>query len=154
MSLSLAIPSRTQGSTGNVYFTQLASAQLLRLQNQIPPTYRLPESLLVNPQLDLTSISETCGGLSKKEIIITDLDATEVLEKMKSSELTAFWKRAAAIAHQLTACLTNFFLDEGIQRAKELDDLKAHGTTVSTLHGLPISIMVRICYGTLLLAST
>lgn len=146
----MSIASRTQGSTGNAHFTRLVSAQLSRLQNQIPPTYRLDESLLENPPLNVTSIPETCGILSQKEITITNLDATGVLEKIKSKELsavevvTAFGKRAA-IAHQLTACLTDFFIDEGIQRAKELDDhLETHGEPVGPLHGLPISIKVRV----------
>ena len=155
--MSLSISSRTQGSTGNVHFTQLVSAQLSRLQNQIPSAFRLPDSLLENPPLNVTSIPETCGILTKEELAITDLDATDVLTKIRSGELTAvavvtaFGKRAA-IAHQLTTCLTDFFLDEGIQRAKELDaHFKANGTTIGPLHGLPISIKVRTHYGTVLL---
>ena len=68
--------------------------------------------------------------------------------------VTAFGKRAA-VAHQLTVCLTSFFLDEGTQKAGELGDyLKTHGTMVGPLHGLPISIKVCICYETLFLVST
>ncbi|KAF8435033.1 amidase signature domain-containing protein [Boletus edulis BED1] len=144
--MSSSISSRTSGSTGNAYFKQQVSAQLSRLQNQIPSSYHLPESLLDNPPLNVTSIPETCGILTKEELAITDLDATDIVTKIRSGELTAvavvtaFGKRAA-IAHQLTACLTDFFLEEGIQRAKELDAyFKVHGTTIGPLHGLPISI--------------
>jgi len=142
----LSISSRTRGSTGNEHFTQLVSAQLSRLHSQIPASYRLPASTLENPPLNVTSIPETCGILTSVELAITDLDATDILAKIRVGELTAlavvtaFGKRAA-IAHQLTACLTDFFLEEGIQRAKELDEyFKVHGTTVGPLHGLPISI--------------
>ncbi|KAF8548986.1 amidase [Imleria badia] len=144
--MSSSISSRTKGSTGNAYFTQLVSAQLSRLKKQIPLEYRLEDSYLENPPLNVTSIPEECGILSENEIDITNLDATDILEKIKSRELsavqvvTAFGKRAA-IAHQLTACLTDFFIDDGIKRAKELDDyLRSHGKPVGPLHGLPISL--------------
>lgn len=149
--MSFAISSRTKGSTGNAYFTQLVSAQLSRLQNQIPLEYRLKESYLQNSPLNVTSIPVECGILSRTEIYLTNLDATDILALIKSRDhtavevVTAFGKRAA-IAHQLTACLTDFFLDEGIERAKELDAyLKEHGKPIGPLHGLPISIKVRIC---------
>ena len=149
----MSISSRTQGSTGNAYFKQLVSAQLSRLENQIPAEYRLPASLLENPPRNVTSIPATCGILTKQELAITELDATDVLANIASGTLTAvevvtaFGKRAA-IAHQLTACLTDFFLDEGIQRAKELDAyFKVHKKTVGPLHGLPISIKVCISCG-------
>lgn len=148
--MSISISSRTQGSTGNAYFQKQVSAQLSRLKKQIPDEYRLSESHLTNPPLNVTPIPETCGILTQKELAITDLDATGVLASIASGKLTAvevvtaFGKRAA-IAHQLTACLTDFFLDEGIQRAKELDDyFKANGKTVGPLHGLPISIKARV----------
>lgn len=149
----MSITSRTQGSTGNAYFQKQVSAQLARLNKQIPDEYRLSESYLTRPPLNVTSIPETCGILSQKELAITDLDATDVLAGIGSGKytavevVTAFGKRAA-IAHQLTACLTDFFLEEGIQRAKELDDyFKANNKTVGPLHGLPISIKVRVCRG-------
>ncbi|KAG8221274.1 amidase signature domain-containing protein [Butyriboletus roseoflavus] len=142
----MSISSRTQGTTGNAYFKQLVSAQLSRLENQIPAKYRLPVSLLENPPLNVTSIPATCGILTIQELAITELDATDVLAKVASGALTAvevvtaFGKRAA-IAHQLTACLTDFFLGEGIRRAKELDTyFNVHKKTVGPLHGLPISI--------------
>ncbi|KAF8548984.1 amidase [Imleria badia] len=145
--MSSSIPSRTKGSTGNAYFTQMVSAQLSRLQKQIRADYRLDyDKYLKNPRLNVTSIPEKCGILSDKDIKITNFDATDILAKIESREytavevVTAFGKRAA-IAHQLTACLTDFFLDEGVKRAQDLDDyLRENGTTVGPLHGLPISI--------------
>jgi amidase len=152
----MSVSSRTKGSTGNAYFTQLVSAQLSRLENQIPAECRLPKPLLENPPLNVTSIPETCGILTTEELAITDLDATDILASVASGRLTAvevviaFGKRAA-IAHQLTACLMDFFLDEGIQRAKELDAyFKTHKKTVGPLHGLPISIKVHVCCGRVL----
>ena len=147
----MSISSRTQGSTGNAYFKSQVSAHLSRLRRQIPDECRLSESYLVDPPLNVISIPETCGILTPKDLAITGLDATDILARIASGDLTAvevviaFGKRAA-IAHQLTVCLTDFFLEEGIQRAKELDDyFKANSKTVSPLHGLPISIKVRVC---------
>ncbi|KAJ7199641.1 amidase signature domain-containing protein [Mycena pura] len=87
------------------------------------------------------------GLLTPEELEITApiSDATTILERIKRKELTAvqvvtaFGKRAA-IAHQLLSCLTDFFLEEALIRAKQLDDsyLKT-GELVGPLHGLPIS---------------
>ncbi|KAL6235562.1 hypothetical protein BDW75DRAFT_250759 [Aspergillus navahoensis] len=53
---------------------------------------------------------------------------------------TAFCKRAA-IAQQLTSCLTEHFFAPALDRARYLDDyLKREGKVVGPLHGLPISI--------------
>ncbi|KAF9228440.1 amidase [Gyrodon lividus] len=137
---------RTRGATGNAQYTQKVASLLARLDAQIPASLRLPESLLENPPLNVTSIPETCGLLTPEELAITDLDATAVLAQIASGQLTAVqtvtaFGRRAAIAHQLTACLTDFFLDEGIEQARALDEyFKREGKVVGPLHGLPISI--------------
>jgi Asp-tRNA(Asn)/Glu-tRNA(Gln) amidotransferase A subunit family amidase len=86
--------------------------------------------------------------LTPKELLITELDGTAVCQKIAAGELTAvdavtaFGKRAA-IAHQLTACLIDFFLDEGIKQAQQLDEyFRKEGKVIGPLHGLPISIKV------------
>lgn len=57
---------------------------------------------------------------------------------------TAFCKRAA-IAQQLTRCLTEIFFDRALVRAKELDvHLEETGRTVGPLHGLPVSVKDRL----------
>lgn len=88
------------------------------------------------------------GLLSQQEIKITEQNGTELLEKIQSGALTAvavveaFCKRAA-IAHQVSNCLTEFFPSDALKRAQELDDeLKGTGKTVGPLHGLPIAIKV------------
>lgn len=53
---------------------------------------------------------------------------------------TAFCKRAA-IAQQLTCCLTEIFFEQAIARAQELDRQFAEtGKPVGPLHGIPISL--------------
>ncbi|KAF9243168.1 amidase signature domain-containing protein [Melanogaster broomeanus] len=120
----MSLKAKIQGATGNAEYTQKVASLLARLDGQIP----------------------TCGLLTQEELAITKLDATAVLARIASGQLTAvetvtaFGKRAA-IAHQLTACLTDFFLDEGIEQAKALDEyFKREGKVVGPLHGLPISI--------------
>ncbi|KIK62706.1 hypothetical protein GYMLUDRAFT_197815 [Collybiopsis luxurians FD-317 M1] len=86
--------------------------------------------------------------MSEKELQLTDPsnDATSILSSIKARDvtaievLTAFCKRAA-VAHQLLCCLTQIFFEEGLARAKELDEYyERTGQLVGPLHGLPISV--------------
>ncbi|TYJ57847.1 hypothetical protein B9479_001457 [Cryptococcus floricola] len=91
-------------------------------------------------------IPRTCGVLSDKEIGITETPATALVESMLSRELTsyevtlAFCKRAA-IAQQLTNCLTEIFFETALRAARAIDDNYAQtNTPLGPLHGLPVSI--------------
>jgi amidase len=114
---------------------------------KVPNELRLPERLISNPPLDVSTVLATCGILTPKEVHITeDYDAFALAEAIASKSLTAvqvataFCKRAI-IAHQLTCCLTQWFMDDAIKRAKELDTyLEKNAKTVGPLHGVPISI--------------
>ncbi|KFY42611.1 hypothetical protein V495_04429 [Pseudogymnoascus sp. VKM F-4514 (FW-929)] len=125
------------------------------------------KSLPPTSQLDVRSIPSTCGILTEDEISITedhdayslldglhgqtftsveDHDAYSLLDGLHGQTFTAlevttaFCKRAA-IAHQLTSCLTEIFFDRALARAKELDDhMERTGSAVGPLHGLPISL--------------
>ncbi|KAJ6510887.1 amidase signature domain-containing protein [Mycena sanguinolenta] len=88
--------------------------------------------------------------MTREELDITGLDQDAILARIKSKEIIAvqvvlaFAKRAA-IAHQLLCCLTDFFLEDALTRAKELDDYYAKtGKLVGPLHDLPISIKDHI----------
>ncbi|OBT57713.1 hypothetical protein VE04_01946 [Pseudogymnoascus sp. 24MN13] len=112
----------------------------------IPSEWKL-KSLPPTSQLDVRSIPSTCGILTADEISITeDHDAYSLLNGLHGQSLTAlevttaFCKRAA-IAHQLTSCLTEIFFDRALARAKELDDhMERTGRAFGPLHGLPISL--------------
>jgi len=141
-----------QPVTGSPAFEAAASALRARVTSQLSASLLLPTTLFIGipAPLNVITIPETCGLLTPAELAITALDATALCEKMAARELSAvevvsaFGKRAA-IAHQVTACLTDFFLDEGIARAKELDEyLEREGKVVGPLHGLPISIKDHI----------
>ena len=117
----------------------------------VPKDLLLPETIIRNPPKNVTSIPRACGLLSQEELAITENhDATALAEAIATRKLTsvavttAFAKRAM-IAHQLTCCLTEWFMDEAIAQARRLDEhLASTGQTVGPLHGVPISIKSHI----------
>ncbi|OAQ74163.1 acetamidase [Pochonia chlamydosporia 170] len=117
----------------------------------VPRELLLPEDTIKNPPRNVTAVPRQCGLLSDAELDITEnYDAAALAEAISSRKLTsvdvvtAFAKRAI-IAHQLTCCLTEWFMDEAVARAKELDDhLASTGQPLGPLHGVPISIKSHI----------
>jgi len=82
--------------------------------------------------------------MTEYELLHTD--AGELLQSMTTGKTTclavttAFCK-AAAIAHQVTNCLTEIFFVESLQRAKELDETYSKtGKPTGALFGMPISL--------------
>lgn len=132
---------------GDNKYEKLRASILQRLHDQIPEEYYLPQSIIDNPPLDVTDIPRTCGILSAEELEITEnYDAVGLAEAIASKKYKAvtvakaFCKRAA-IAQQLTCCLTQFFEDEALDRAKYLDSyLEKNGKTFGPLHGVPVSV--------------
>lgn len=84
--------------------------------------------------------------LTPEEVEITHSAAEDILQKIRdriwtSFEVTSAFCKAAAIAQELTNCLTEVLFEEALQRAKQLDDhLEKTGQTVGPFHGLPISL--------------
>ncbi|OQD79391.1 hypothetical protein PENANT_c052G06155 [Penicillium antarcticum] len=113
---------------------------------KIPQEWQIPKSILEKDYSPF-DVPRKSGILNDREIAITeDYDATDLVRKLASREYsslevtTAFAKRAA-IAQQLTFCLTETFFEVALQRAKELDEqLERTGKTIGPFHGLPISI--------------
>ncbi|PIG89390.1 general amidase-B [Aspergillus arachidicola] len=119
--------------------------------SKIPPEWRLPPSIQTlltnNPNLNCLDIPAKSNLLTPRELEITNTeDATALLAKISkkeytSAEVTTAFSKRAAIAQQLTNCLTETFFDEALTRAKQLDEyLSATGKTIGPLHGLPISL--------------
>ncbi|OJA08574.1 hypothetical protein AZE42_13090, partial [Rhizopogon vesiculosus] len=143
---TLSFREKIKGVGGDASYEAKARVLREQLEAKIPASLRLPLTIIEDPPLDVTRIPETCGLLVPEELAITELDATAVCQKIAAGELTAveavtaFGKRAA-IAHQLTACLVDFFLDEGIKQAQQLDEyFRKEGKVIGPLHGLPISV--------------
>ncbi len=126
--------------------------ELVVARKQDEQKSRIPKEWLLNSlppssQLDVRNIPATCGILNDKELkITTNYDATSLLEairgrKYTSYEVTLAFCKRAAIAQQLTNCLTEIFFDRALVRAKELDEyMETHGRAMGPLHGLPISV--------------
>jgi len=119
--------------------TQLAKRQQWRLAGS-----DVPSPLLKDVSHLMTS------KLSSLERLIVESDATTIVRQIRERSwtavevLTAFCK-VAVVAQDLTNCLTEIFIDQGMARAKELDDhLERTGQVVGPLHGLPVSIKDHI----------
>lgn len=114
---------------------------------KVPHELRLPSSFFSNPPVDVSQVPATCGIITPTEIDITEnYDAVGLAEAIAARKwtavdvATAFCKRSI-IAHQLTSCLTQWFMPEALAQAKELDVyLEKHGKPIGPLHGVPISI--------------
>jgi len=105
-----------------------------------------PPRLEYGPQ-NVLYIPRACEILSSAEINITESYSVKTLlsalacRKLSALDVaTAFCKRAA-IAQQLTNCITEPLFSSAISRAKELDEqLSRTGKLMGPLHGLPISV--------------
>ncbi|RDW71571.1 hypothetical protein BP6252_08134 [Coleophoma cylindrospora] len=113
----------------------------------IPGAWRIDVEKYAS-RINVLDVPLVCGVLSPYELDITsNFDAVDLVEKMRSGTFsveevtTAFCKRAA-IAQQLTNCLTEIFFNEAIDRARLLDQRrKTHPHEVlGPLFGLPISL--------------
>ncbi|KAF7546139.1 hypothetical protein G7046_g9398 [Stylonectria norvegica] len=118
----------------------------------IPSQWRISASYLPRdpPRLEdgLQSVLNVPAKiLSKDEIEITENYTAVTLLKAISQRkfsaktvINAFCHRAA-VAHQLTNCLTEPLFTQAAERASFLDRyLEEHGTTLGPLHGLPVSV--------------
>lgn len=127
-------------------YEAIAAQKRAEQQSKIPKEWLL-KSLPPTSQTDIRSIAASSGILTTKELEITQsADATSLIHALRDKQYTAlsvataFCKRAA-IAQQLTNCLTEIFFDRALKRAKELDEyFETTGRPIGPLHGLPISL--------------
>uniref|UniRef100_A0A093VG61 Acetamidase n=1 Tax=Talaromyces marneffei PM1 TaxID=1077442 RepID=A0A093VG61_TALMA len=113
----------------------------------IPAEWRLASVPPVGEVADVLEYIRKCNLLSAGELSITETsDVNTLLHKLASRQLSslevtkAFAKRAM-LAHQLTNCCTEIFLEDAFDRARQLDDyLEQTGELIGPLHGLPVSI--------------
>ncbi|KAJ5744467.1 hypothetical protein N7533_009337 [Penicillium manginii] len=144
-------------------YVAIAQRKQIELAAAIPSEWQLPtnlipegmlspaESITEGPKLygrvNVMEIPRTCGILTSKELGITEnydvrgLVSAMTEGKLKSEEVTRAFCKRAAIAHQVTRCLTEPLFDRALRRAQELDYiLRQTGKPVGPLHGLPVSV--------------
>ncbi|KAH8890689.1 putative fatty-acid amide hydrolase [Thozetella sp. PMI_491] len=128
-------------------YQTIAAEKTTQRWDKIPKEWRISEKL--QDALNVMDVPVTCGLLSEAERVITsDYDATALVEKIKArvwsvEQVTVAFCKRAAIAQQLTNCLTEIFFDEAIERAKKLDldySDKSSAKGLPPLFGLPISL--------------
>lgn len=132
--------------------TSLAEQKRADRASRIPEAWRLDPKIVEKFKEKPISIFKSSldsqvvpGILSEREHDISspDHDATDLLARLREGTVTcqeavrATCKRAA-IAQQLTNCLTEILFEEAIARARQLDDVPASDR--GPLHGLPITV--------------
>ncbi|KAH8658084.1 putative fatty-acid amide hydrolase [Xylariales sp. PMI_506] len=130
-------------------YQAIAAEKKARQWDKIPKDWRIDAEAYENAT-NVMDVPLTCGLLTETEARITsDYDATAILAKLKTGiwsveQVTVAFCKRAAIAQQLTNCLTEIFFDDAIERAKKLDldyvQRRKSGSPLPPLFGLPISL--------------
>ncbi|KAL9092973.1 MAG: hypothetical protein Q9159_000597 [Coniocarpon cinnabarinum] len=127
----------------------IAQEKQRQQRESIPSEWIFDASTLARAkaQCNILDVPGKCGILEPHELDITEKhDATALVEAMSTGKLRcvdvmrAFCRRAA-IAHQLTNCLTEILFDQALSQAAEHNTyMQRHGKPKGPLHGLPISM--------------
>lgn len=119
-------------------------------QARIPSALRISATLLPSRAVDLCDENTALSFLDRE---IIQHDATELRDRLASGKYTAVqvteaYIKSASLAHQAVNCLTDFFPEEALERAKWLDEqFGIHSGPVGPLHGVPISVKVSCLTG-------
>ena len=111
----------------------------------IPKKWHIPPSTLENAPADLTG-PFIHQFLTPTEVEITETSAPAILSKTTTGQWTAVsvaeaFSHRAAVAHQLTSCLSEVLFESALSDAAALDaHFATHKKPVGPLHGLPISL--------------
>ncbi|KAH8721721.1 amidase signature domain-containing protein [Ilyonectria robusta] len=135
----------------SVDWQKLIEAKLADRDSRIRPEWRLDEriTMQVNHHSTLSAfdlLDQTTFFTEREREITEKHDASTLIQMMatgaiSSVEVTTALCKRAAIAQQLTNCLTEIFFDNALQRAHECDEFLAReGRPMGPLHGMPISI--------------
>lgn len=127
-------------------YRTIAARVQQRVLDSIPQQWRITRDLKAHDQSNSLALIPNYGILSQRQLEITSLTASEVLRRiqggqLKAAEVAEAFCARAAIAHQLVNCLTDFFPEEAIEKAKALDDeYSKTGKPVGPLHGMPMAV--------------
>ena len=127
-------------------WTAKAKIAVVQRDTSIPPDLLLPAVQMSQTPRDVTRLPLEHSHFSDHERHIVTSSVRDILQNVHncrwtSEEVTRAFLKSAAVAQQLTNCLTALLYDTALARAQELDaHLKRHGQIVGPLHGLPISL--------------
>lgn len=120
--------------------------------SRIPTRWRLPSSALPNDPPRVEDGPQNVLNVPRKFLTrsetaitenytITSLLTSIATRKLSVTEVTTAFCHRAAIAQQLTNCITEPLFETAIVRAKSLDKyLSENGRPLGPLHGLPVSV--------------
>ena len=147
MSLSGSAPTPITDATSHVRapWQDISARKIAERQARLDahPEWKL-KSVVPASSKDVSTIPTS--QLTPRELEVVSLDATGLVEAIAKRRYTAVevlkaYAHVATIAQGLINCLTEVFIDEGLERAAELDrHLAETGQVVGPLHGLPFSI--------------
>jgi amidase len=123
---------------------------------KIPKEWRLDQKYLsddMNSDASVLDVPRQCGILSPAELDITEKYSAIALAEavqsgsVKSADVARAFCKRAAIAQQLTCCLTETMFDDALKRGEYLDKYLADNKKpVGPLHGVPVSIKDPFAY--------
>ncbi|KAJ0383098.1 hypothetical protein COL922a_011187 [Colletotrichum nupharicola] len=147
----LPVIERLPNVSGTPEFEAARAAILEEFAAKVPRELHILPAVITKPPKNVVPLPRECGILSSAEIDITEnYDAVALAEAIAAKKFTALavalaYSKRAIIAHQLTCCLSEWFMDEALEQAKALDDyLERTGKTVGPLHGVPIAVKEMI----------
>ncbi|KAL9621681.1 MAG: hypothetical protein Q9160_003934 [Pyrenula sp. 1 TL-2023] len=129
-------------------WVDIAQRKCAQQATLIPAEWKLPMTALSNLPSNVMDIPAKSGILTDREVEITEgkrWDGRALVAAIKKGELgveevtTAFCKRAA-LAHQLTSCLTEPLFTPALRRAQHLASLPTSSRSLLPFYGLPMTI--------------
>ncbi|KAL6241004.1 hypothetical protein RBB50_012099 [Rhinocladiella similis] len=117
-----------------------------RRRDAIPTDFLLHENHVKALPKDRSTVVESSGHFTDPEIEIINTPARKIVANIKDGIWTAVgvtraFCKSAAVAQQLTNCLTEVFFHDALRRAQFLDDYqREHKQLIGPFHGLPISL--------------
>lgn len=127
---------------------EAAKAKRQSVFDAIPKEWLLPS--VPSPEEEPNASEYLDRILPAKETTIAHTTVQKLLKQLESGELTAYevtlvFAHRAALLHQLTNCCSEIFIDQALERAKQLDEYYAkHHKLSGPLHGIPVSLKDQV----------